>query len=60
MLEFLFRQYPGFKEIRMVAAKPGIAFAEFEDDAKSSMAMQGLQDFKITPQFPMLISFAKK
>ncbi|XP_018441604.1 U2 small nuclear ribonucleoprotein B'' isoform X3 [Raphanus sativus] len=60
MLEFLFRQYPGFKEIRMVAAKPGIAFAEFEDDVKSSMAMRGLQDFKITPQYPMLISFAKK
>ncbi|CAH8313382.1 unnamed protein product [Eruca vesicaria subsp. sativa] len=60
MLEYLFSQYPGFKEIRMVAAKPGIAFAEFEDDVKSSMAMQGLQDFKITPQFPMLISFAKK
>ncbi|KAG2327582.1 hypothetical protein Bca52824_010310 [Brassica carinata] len=31
-----------------------------QDDVKSSMAMQGLQDFKITPQFPMLISFAKK
>lgn len=60
MLQLLFEQYPGFKEIRMIQAKPGIAFVEFEDDVQSSMAMQALQGFKITPQNPMAVSFAKK
>ncbi|KFK21954.1 hypothetical protein AALP_AAs48252U000300 [Arabis alpina] len=60
MLQVLFKQYPGFKEIRMISAKPGIAFVEYEDDVQSSIAMQALQDFKITPQSPMVISFAKK
>ncbi|EPS58040.1 spliceosomal protein, partial [Genlisea aurea] len=60
MLELLFKQYPGFREVRMVEAKPGIAFVEFEDDSQSSIAMQDLQGFKITAQNPMAISYAKK
>lgn len=60
MLEMLFKQYPGFREVRMVEAKPGIAFVEFEDDSQSSVAMQDLQGFKITPQNPMAITYAKK
>ncbi|XP_022154903.1 U2 small nuclear ribonucleoprotein B'' 2-like [Momordica charantia] len=60
MLQVLFQQYPGFREVRMIEAKPGIAFVEFEDDVQSSMAMQALQGFKIDPQHPMAISFAKK
>ncbi|XP_078159921.1 U2 small nuclear ribonucleoprotein B''-like isoform X1 [Carex rostrata] len=60
MLQILFQQYPGFREVRMIPAKPGIAFVEFTDDSQSAVAMQALQGFKITPQFPMSISFAKK
>ncbi|GAA0151730.1 RNA splicing factor [Lithospermum erythrorhizon] len=60
MLEMLFKQYPGFREVRMIAAKPGIAFVEFDDDDQSSVAMQALQGFKITPQNPMSIIYAKK
>ncbi|KAF5751318.1 U2 small nuclear ribonucleoprotein B''-like [Tripterygium wilfordii] len=60
MLQLLFQQYPGFKEVRMIDAKPGIAFVEFEDDMQSSTAMQALQGFKITPMNPMSITFAKK
>ncbi|XP_027164115.1 U2 small nuclear ribonucleoprotein B'' [Coffea eugenioides] len=60
MLDVLFKQYPGFREVRMIEAKPGIAFVEFEDDIQSSVAMQALQGFKITPQNPMAISYAKK
>ncbi|EEF44674.1 U2 small nuclear ribonucleoprotein B'' 2 [Ricinus communis] len=60
MLQVLFQQYPGFREVRMIEAKPGIAFVEFEDDVQSSMAMQALQSFKITPQNPMAITYAKK
>lgn len=60
MLELLFKQYPGFREVRLIEAKPGIAFVEFEDDIHSSMAMTALQGFRITPQNSMAISFAKK
>ncbi|KAM7522013.1 hypothetical protein LguiA_011915 [Lonicera macranthoides] len=60
MLEVLFKQYPGFREVRMIDAKPGIAFVEFEDDIQSSVAMQALQGFKIAPQNPMVITYAKK
>ncbi|CAH9073352.1 unnamed protein product [Cuscuta europaea] len=60
MLEVLFNQYPGFREVRMIEAKPGIAFVEFEDDGQSSVAMQALQGFKITPQNPMAVTYAKK
>ena len=60
MLELLFKQFPGFREVRMIEAKPGIAFVEYEDDVQSSVAMEGLQGFKITPQNAMSISFAKK
>lgn len=60
MLKILFEQYPGFREVRMIDAKPGIAFVEFEDDAQSAMAMDALQGFKINLHNPMVISYAKK
>ncbi|CAK8544351.1 unnamed protein product [Lathyrus sativus] len=60
MLQMLFLQYPGFKEVRMVETKPGIAFVEYGDEMQSTVAMQALQSFKITPQNPMLITYAKK
>lgn len=60
MLQMLFCQYPGFKEVRMVETKPGIAFVEYENEMQSTVAMQGLQGFKITPENPMMITYAKK
>ncbi|XP_078439803.1 spliceosomal protein U1A [Wolffia australiana] len=60
MVQMLFCQYPGFKEVRMVEAKPGIAFLEFGDEMQATLAMQGLQAFKITPHNPMFITYAKK
>ncbi|XP_065860453.1 U1 small nuclear ribonucleoprotein A [Euphorbia lathyris] len=59
MLQMFFQQYSGFKEVRMVEAKPGIAFVEYGDEMQSSGAMQGLQGLKIS-QNPMLITYAKK
>lgn len=57
MLEVLFNQYPGFREVRMIEAKPGIAFVEFEDDVQSSVAMQALhaQGAKVFYIFVMVI-----
>ncbi|RXI04121.1 hypothetical protein DVH24_038395 [Malus domestica] len=60
MLELLFKQFAGFREVRMIDAKPGIAFVEYEDDIQSSVAMQALQGFKVTPQNAIAITFAKK
>ncbi|XP_015868537.1 U1 small nuclear ribonucleoprotein A [Ziziphus jujuba] len=60
MLQMLFCQYPGFKEVRMIETKPGIAFVEYADEMQSTVAMQGLQGFKMTQQNSMLITYAKK
>ncbi|KAN0021796.1 hypothetical protein ACTFIU_003941 [Dictyostelium citrinum] len=58
MLSMLFSQFQGFKEVHMVESKKGIAFIEFEDENKSGFAMTNLQHFKVTPEKPMVISFA--
>ncbi|KAJ4892538.1 U1 small nuclear ribonucleoprotein A [Raphanus sativus] len=58
-LQELFGNYHGFKEVRMVAAKPGIAFVEFADEMQSTAAMHGLEGFTIH-QTPMHITYAKK
>ena len=47
-------------QVRMVDARPGIAFLEMENDMQASVAMQGLQNFKITPSHAMSITFAKQ
>ncbi|GAB2286134.1 hypothetical protein Dimus_020558, partial [Dionaea muscipula] len=59
-LQMLFQQYPGFREVRLIGAKPGIAFVEYEDEEQSSIAMEALQGFKITSSNPMEITYAKK
>ena len=59
MLSMLFQQFPGFKEVRMVEAKPGIAFVEFETETQASVALSGLQGFKINPTHSMTLSYAK-
>jgi len=59
MLSMLFQQFPGFKEVRMVSGKSGIAFVEFENEIEAGVALGGLQHFKITPTHLMVISYAK-
>jgi len=60
MLSMLFQQFPGFREARLVPGKPGIAFVEFETDMMAGVAMNALNNFKITQQNLMQISYAKK
>jgi len=60
MLSMLFQQFPGFKEVRLVPGKSGIAFVEFESEMQSGVAMSGLQNFKITPTNLMKITYAKR
>ncbi|KIY99925.1 U1 small nuclear ribonucleoprotein A [Monoraphidium neglectum] len=59
MLGMLFQQFPGFREVRLVDARPGIAFVEFENELQSGVALSGLQGFKVTPTNAMAITFAK-
>jgi hypothetical protein len=56
----LFQQFPGFSEVRMVPAKPGIAFVDFENDVQSGVARAGLDAFKITPEHSIKVTFAKR
>lgn len=60
MLQMLFNQFPGFKEVRLVPGRHDIAFVEFENEIQSAAARDALQGFKITPTSAMKISFAKK
>ena len=60
MLNMLFQQFPGFKEVRLVPGKAGIAFVEFGSDAQAGVAMAGLQGFKVTPTNLMKITYAKR
>ena len=32
MLSMLFQQFPGYKEVRLVEGRPGIAFVEYENE----------------------------
>ncbi len=44
----------------MVPSKPGISFVDFENEMQASVALSGLQGFKITPQHAMRITYAKQ
>lgn len=59
-LSILFKVHSGFKEVRMVPGKPGIAFVEFTDEHAAATALQGLNGFKLTPTDVMALSFAKR
>ncbi|OUM69922.1 hypothetical protein PIROE2DRAFT_37868, partial [Piromyces sp. E2] len=59
MLSYLFVQYPGFKEIRLVPGKPDIAFAEYENELQAQTALKVLDGFNITPENAMKVEFAK-
>jgi RNA recognition motif-containing protein len=59
MLELLFKQYLGLIEVRMVEAKPGLAFVEYDVEPSATQAMTGLQGFPISQGFNLRISYAK-
>mmetsp|Transcript_51095 Transcript_51095/g.116165 ORF Transcript_51095/g.116165 Transcript_51095/m.116165 type:complete len:212 (+) Transcript_51095:48-683(+) len=59
-LALLFQVHAGFKEVRMVPGKVGIAFIEFDDEHKATTALQSLNGFKLTPTDTMALSYAKR
>jgi RNA recognition motif-containing protein len=59
-LSMLFTVHAGFTEVRMIPGKPGIAFVEFDDEARAATAMQSLNGFRLTPTDAMVLSYAKR
>jgi len=60
MLQMLFQQFTGFKEVRLVPGRNDIAFVEFEHEMQASAARESLNGFKISPTHPMRVAYAKK
>jgi hypothetical protein len=58
-LRGLFAAFPGFRELRFVAAR-GVAFAEFESEAAAAPALSGLHHFALTPTHNLVLAYAKK
>jgi len=57
MLGMLFQQYQGYKEVRMPRA--GLAFVEFQDKNFATLAMQGLNNFKLTAKDTLKLTYGK-
>jgi len=60
MLSMLFRQFPGFKEVRVIQGRSDIAFVEYEQDSQAAEARKTLQQFAIKPTHKLNIQFAAK
>jgi hypothetical protein len=59
LLNTLFAQFPGWKEVRLVEARPGIAFVEYETEEAAAAALQGLQSFKMDDE-TLTLTFARR
>ena len=58
ILSMLFRQYAGYKEVRM--PRPGLAFIEFEDEAHATLALGALNGFKLTEKDTLELIYGKQ
>jgi len=59
MLAMLFRQYPGFQEVRLIPGR-NVAFVDYQNEYQAGMAMQGLQGFAMTPEVKLSLTYARK
>jgi U2 small nuclear ribonucleoprotein B'' len=57
MLSMLFRQYSGFKEVRI--PRPGLAFCEFDDEPHATLALERLNGFKLTSTDSLKLTYGK-
>ncbi|KAI8621192.1 hypothetical protein BC830DRAFT_1095667 [Chytriomyces sp. MP71] len=55
----LFKDYPGFKEVRLVPGKSDLAFVEYGNVQQAAEAKKKLDGFSIVPGKTMKIQFAK-
>lgn len=56
MLSMLFRQHPGFQEVRI--PRPGMAFIEYQLPTQAESAMQALQGCKLTETDTLVLQFS--
>merc|ERR1712137_490176 len=59
MLSMLFRQYPGFQEVRLIPGR-NVAFVDYQNEYQAGMALQGLEGFAMTPGIRLAITYARK
>jgi len=57
MLAMLFRQYAGYQEVRIPRA--GLAFVEFDDEPHATLALKGLDGFKLTTANTLDLKYGK-
>jgi RNA recognition motif-containing protein len=57
MLAMLFRQYTGFKEVRI--PRPGLAFIEFDNEPHATLALQRLNGFQLTTNDALKLTYGK-
>lgn len=58
ILSMLFRQYAGYREVRM--PRPGLAFIEFEDEPHATLALKALSGFKLTENDTLDLIYGKQ
>ena len=58
MLAMLFRPYSGYKEVRF--PREGLAFIEFDDEAHATLALKGLNGFRLNPKDSLCLEYAAK
>ena len=57
MLAMLFRQYAGFKEVRI--PRDGLAFVEFETEPHATLALERLNGFALTNNDKLKLTYGK-
>jgi RNA recognition motif-containing protein len=57
MLAMLFRQYAGFKEVRI--PRTGLAFIEFDNEPHATLALQRLNGFQLTTNDVLTLTYGK-
>ena len=59
MLEALFKQFPGYIQVRLLVDKR-LAYIEFDNDSQAGVALSGLKGFKLSPTQTLNVTYAKK
>jgi U2 small nuclear ribonucleoprotein B'' len=57
MLEMLFQPYEGYQEVRI--PREGLAFIEFDDEPHATLALKGLNGFKLTTKDVLKLKYGK-
>ena len=60
ILDFLFQQFPGFVECRVLPGKGTMAFVEYENEEQSGTVLSQLNGFEIEDDRRITIQYAKK